>query len=98
MRCWNMNTCKKKDLFSTIKRYAISSNTVTVSVHNVRSLPSHVDNIVRDNKIINKNILGFTERQIRPSDSTCKIIGTLELFNINFNNNKKIIFKFNIQM
>ena len=62
-----------------------------VFVHNVRSLPRHVDNIVRNNKIINKDIIGFTETQIRPLDSTCKIIETLNLFNINFNNNKKYL-------
>ena len=78
---------KQNDLFSAIKRNAILGDTVTVLVHNVRSLPRHVDNIVSENRIIN-NIIGFTETQIKPSDSTCKIIETLNLFDINFNNNK----------
>ena len=84
---------KQNDLFSTIKRNAISGYTVTVLVHNVRSLPRHdivsdIDDIVSDNRIMNNGVVGFTETQIKPSDSTCKIIETLNLFNINFNNNK----------
>ena len=77
---------KQNDLFSTIKRNAISGDTVTVLVHNVRSLPKHVDNIVIYNRIINNDIIGFTKTQIQPSDSTCKIIETSNLFNINFYN------------
>ena len=52
------------------------------------SLPRHVDDIVSDNRIINNNITGFKETQIKSSDSTCKIIETLKLPNINFNNNE----------
>ena len=78
---------KQNDLFSITERNAISGNTVTVLVHNVRSLPRHLDDIVSDNRIINDDIIIFTEAQIKQSDSTCKIIETLNLFNINFNNN-----------
>ena len=38
---------------------------------------------------MNNDIIGFTETQISPSDSTCKITETLNFFNINFNNNEK---------
>ena len=62
---------------------------VTVLVHNNRSLLKHVDDIVSDNRIINNDVLGLTETQIKQSGSTCKIIETLSLFNINFNNNEK---------
>ena len=79
---------KQNDLFFTIKRNAISGDPVTVLVHNVRSLARHVDDIVSDKRIINNNIIGFTETQIKPSDSTCKIIETLNVFNFNFNNNE----------
>ena len=41
-----------------------------------------------DNRIINSGIIGFTETQIKPSDSTSKIIETLNLFNINFQSNE----------
>ena len=41
-----------------------------------------------DNRIINNDIIGFTETQIKPSDSTSKIIETLNLFNINFQSNE----------
>ena len=68
---------KQNDLFSTIKRNAISCDTVTVLVHNVRSLPRYVDDLVSDNRIINNNIIGFTETQIKQSYSTCKITETL---------------------
>ena len=79
---------KQNDLFSSVKRNAISCNTVTVLVHNVRSLPRHVDDILSDNRIINDDIIGFTETQIKPSDSTSKIIETLNDFNIKFNDNE----------
>ena len=46
----------------------------------MRSLSKHVDGIVTDNRVMNNEIIG--------SYSTCKIIETLNLFNINFNNNK----------
>ena len=71
---------KQNDLFSTIKRNAISCDTVTVLVHIVRSLSRHVDDLVSDNRIINSNIIGFTETQIKQSYSTYKIIETLNFF------------------
>ena len=74
--------------FSTVNINSISGDTVTLIVHTVRSLPGHIDDILSDNRIINNNIIGFTETQIRSSDSTYEIIETLNLFNINFNNNE----------
>ena len=53
----------------------------------MRSFPRHIDDILSDNRIINNDIIGFTETQIKPSDSTSKIIETLNDFNIKFNNN-----------
>ena len=79
---------KQNDLFSTVISNAISCDTVTVLAHNVWSLPRNVDDILSGNRIINNNIIGFTETQIKPSDSTSKIIETLNVFNINFNNNE----------
>ena len=79
---------KQNDLFSTIKRNAISDDTVKILFHNVRSLPRHLSDIVGDNRIINSDIIRFTETQINPSNSVSKIIETLSLFNINFNNNE----------
>ena len=75
-------------MISTIKRNTISGDTVTALVYNVRSFPRHVDDIASDNRIINNEIIGFTETQIKPSDCTSKIIETLNFFNINFNNNE----------
>ena len=48
---------------------------------------SHVNNIVSDE--INNEIIQFTETQVNLSDSTCKIIETLNFVSINFNNNEK---------
>ena len=53
----------------------------------MRSLSKH-DDIVSDDRIINNNIIGFAETQINLSDSTCKIIETLNFFNTYFNNNQ----------
>ena len=50
----------------------------------MRLLPRHVNDIVRDN--INNDIILFTETQIKPSDSTNKVIVTLNMFGIDFNN------------
>ena len=79
---------KQNDLFSTVKQNAVSGNTVTVLVHNVRSLARHVDDVFSNKTIINNDITGFIETQIKPSDFSCKIIEMLNLFNINFNNNE----------
>ena len=50
---------KQNDLFSTIKRNAISGDTVTVLVLNVRSLPRHVDsNKQKVQYSANVNVLG----------------------------------------
>ena len=47
---------KQNDLFSTMKRNAISGDTIAVFVNNVRSLPRHVNHIVSDHSIINSDI------------------------------------------
>ena len=56
---------KQNDLFSIKERNATSGDTVTVLVHNVRSLPRHLDDIVSDNRIINDDVIIFTEAQIK---------------------------------
>ena len=43
---------KQNDLFSTMKRNAISGNTITVFVNNVKSFPRHVNHIVSDHSIV----------------------------------------------
>ena len=37
--------------------------------------------------MINSGIIGFTETQMKPSDSTCKIMERLDFFNIDVNDN-----------
>ena len=63
---------KESDLFSAIKKRAF-----TGFVHNIRQLPRHVDYLVSENRVIINDIIGFTETQIKPSDSTCKTIEML---------------------
>ena len=76
---------EQNDLFSTIKRNAVSCDIVTVLVHNVRSLTRHGGDILSDNRIANNDIIGFTETETKPSDSTSKRIETFNVFNIDFN-------------
>ena len=52
----------KQNLLSTIKRNAISHSTVTAFVHHV---PKYIDVIVSDNRIVDNDIIGFTETQIK---------------------------------
>ena len=68
----------------------LTRNTLTVLFHNVRSLSKHVYVIASHDRTINNDIIGFTETQINPSDSTSKIIETFEFFKYYFNsgNNK----------
>ena len=47
---------KQNDLFSTVERKPTSGDTVTVLVHNVRSLPRHVDDILRSQSTLSRNI------------------------------------------
>ena len=44
----------------------MSDISITVFVHNVRSLSNHIDDKVSDNRITSNNILLFTETQINP--------------------------------
>ena len=68
---------KESDLFSAIKRRAFSDDTITGFVHNIRQLPRHVVYLVSENRVIINDIIGFTETQIKSSDSTCKTIEML---------------------
>ena len=55
----------------------------------MRSLSKHVYDIVSDGRIMNNDIIGLTETQIILSDSTCRIVETLNFFNINFHNSEE---------
>ena len=58
----------------------------------------HLDDIISVDRIANNDILIFTKTQSNPSYSTCKIIETLNLFNIRFNYKENIFFKFSLRM
>ena len=51
---------KQSYIFSTIKSINILDNSITVHVHNERSLSKHADDIIRDDRIIDSDIIGFT--------------------------------------
>ena len=54
---------KENDLFFIIKRNTISDDSVTVFARKVRSLSKHINDIVKDYRIINNGIIGFTKLQ-----------------------------------
>ena len=70
--------------YERLRRSTISGDTITILVHNMRSLSKHVNDIVSDSRIMSNAIIGLTETQISLSYSTCKIVETLNLFNISF--------------
>ena len=51
-------------------------NTLTIFFYNVRWLSKHLDVIASDDRIINNDIIEFTETKINSSDSTRKIAAT----------------------
>ena len=63
-----------------LKRRIILDDTITILVHNVRSISKHVNDIVSDSRIVNNGIIGLTETQTNPSDSTCRIVETFDFF------------------
>ena len=48
--------------------------------------------------MINSGIIGFTETQVNPSDSTCKIMERLNFFNMNVNDSENNFFRFSLWM
>lgn len=80
----------KKSTINEIKAlcFDISDATLTILVHNLRSLSWHVCDTVSDDRIMND--IGFTEAQISLSNSTCKIIKTLNFSSIKISNNKSL--------
>ena len=50
---------------------------MAIFVHYVRSLSKHIDDVVNDNRWKSNDIIGFTETQINPSNSTRKITETV---------------------
>ena len=79
---------KQSDLFFITKRNNISDDTITVFGYNVRSFSKDIDDLIRDDRIINDDIVGLTEKQINPSDSNCKVMKTIYFFNIDFSINE----------
>ena len=53
----------------------------------VESFAKHVNDIVHDYRCLKNGVIGFTETQMKPLDSTSITDDTLKDFNMNFNNN-----------
>ena len=77
----------QNSIFDTIERVAISEDPTTLLLVNVRSLLKHALDIVSDNRLINNDVLCFTETQIQPHYSTSTIQSLFRNFVIYFNNN-----------
>ena len=56
-----MWTFETERFISHYVKNTISEETITVFVQNVRSLSKPVDDIVRDHRAVNNDIIGFTE-------------------------------------
>ena len=62
------NVClKQNNLFSIIEKKAVSHDTLTTFVHNVRSLLRHNKDIVSHDKIMNNDIQGLQRRKMNDS-------------------------------
>ena len=71
-------------LLSTIDKNAVSDDTLTIFILTVRSLAKHSNNIVRAYRCLKNDVVGFTETQMKLSDSTPIIDDdTLKDFNMN---------------
>lgn len=51
---------KDNELIFLDNKKAVSGDTAVILVHNVRSIPRHVDDTVSDNRIINNDIIEYT--------------------------------------
>ena len=58
MHCLNLKyeCLKQNDLFSTIKINTISNDTITVFFHNARKFSKHMNDTVRDDRVMNNDI------------------------------------------
>ena len=50
---------------------------MTIFVHYVRSLSKHIDDVVNDARWKSNDIIGYTETQVNPSNSTRKTTETV---------------------
>ena len=78
---------KNHSLFSEIKKNTVSNDTLTLLILNVRSLTKHVSDLANDYRILNNDIVGFTETQVKAVDSTESVNKLLHDFHMYYNNN-----------
>ena len=78
---------RQNSIFDIIEKVVISEDTTTLLLVNVQSLLKYVFDIVSDNRLINNDILCFTETQIQLHHSTSTIQSFFKKCVIYFNNN-----------
>ena len=78
---------RQNSIFDTIEKVTISEDTTTLVLVNIRSLLKHALDIAIDNRLINNDILCFTETQIQPHYFASTIESLFKNFVIYFNNN-----------
>ena len=69
-------------LFSTVDKNFISDKTLTIFTMNMRSIVKHVQDLINDCRILKNDVVGFTETQIKLSDSNCLINEVFKNYNI----------------
>ena len=80
---------QKKSIFENIEEVALSNNSLTVLLLNVRSLLKHAMDIASDKRLMSNYILCFTERQIEQTQSDTDDLNLVfNDLNIYFNNNQ----------
>ena len=61
---------------------------LTIFTMNVRSLAKHTQDFVNDYRVLKNEVVGFTETQIKPSDSTCLKNEVIKEYYMNYNKNE----------
>ena len=74
--------------FIGVSRYLVSENSLMLTLLNMRSLKSHVTDLINDQDLIVNDLLCLTEIQVELEDNTSNIEGGLWQFdNVSFNTN-----------
>ena len=80
---------QKKSIFEYIEEVALSNNSSTILLLNVRSLLKHAMDIASDKRLMSNDILCFTETQIEQTQNDTDDLNLVfNGFNIYFNNNQ----------
>ena len=74
--------------FIVVSKYLVSKNSLMLTLLNVRSLKSHVINLINDQDLPVNYLLCLTETQVELEDNTSNIEGGLrQFYTVSFNSN-----------